>query len=156
MIASRIINDWLGIEDVAVIAGLYGSVELGFEPRMVAFRWHSFRMAFPSQAIETPGVDGKLRFDHIVRMLQSHGQCCPQFVGAGFSPDGPLPFRQSAARSFPVARSPRPHTKFSKDSFPKISPFIPEAAFRLVEKTGDDVQVEQARNSLGQHEGVNS
>jgi hypothetical protein len=54
--------------------------ELGFEPKTVDLRWHSSRMAFTSQAIETPRVDGKLRFNRIVRMLQSYGQCCPQFA----------------------------------------------------------------------------
>jgi hypothetical protein len=63
---------------------------------MTMFRWHSPRIAITSQAIETPRIKGKQRFNRIVRMLQSHGQCCPQFapiLGAG----------QSEARcSFPL------------------------------------------------------
>ncbi len=47
---------------------------------MVVFRWHSPRIACTWQAIKTPRVDGKLRFNRIVRMLRSHGQCCPQFA----------------------------------------------------------------------------
>jgi len=47
---------------------------------MAAFRWHSSRMAFTSQAFETPKIKGKSRFNRIVRMLQSHGQCCPQLA----------------------------------------------------------------------------
>jgi hypothetical protein len=42
---------------------------------MVVFRWH-----FTSQAIETPLVNGKLRFERFVHMLPSHGQYCPQFA----------------------------------------------------------------------------
>jgi len=47
---------------------------------MEVFPWHSPRIAFTSQAIETPMDKGKPRFNRIVRMLQSHGQCCPQFA----------------------------------------------------------------------------
>jgi hypothetical protein len=54
--------------------------ELGFEPKRVTFRWHSHRIAFTSQAIETPKVKGKPHFDHIVRMSRSCGQYCPQFA----------------------------------------------------------------------------
>ena len=54
--------------------------ELGFEPRLVVFRWHSPRIAFTSQAIETPKVKRKPRFDYIVRMWRSRGQYCPQFA----------------------------------------------------------------------------
>jgi hypothetical protein len=32
--------------------------ELGFEPKLVGFRWHLPRVAFKSQAIETPNVEG--------------------------------------------------------------------------------------------------
>jgi hypothetical protein len=65
--------------------------ELGFEPRMAAFRWHSSRMAFTSQAFETPKFKGKSRFNRIVRMLQSHGQCCPQLApNGGAEPSGVL------------------------------------------------------------------
>jgi hypothetical protein len=38
------------------------------------------RMAFTSQAIETPRVGRKRRFDDIIRRLRSQGQCCPQFA----------------------------------------------------------------------------
>jgi hypothetical protein len=47
---------------------------------LVVFRWHWPRIAFTSQAIEAPKVEGKRRFDHIVRTLRSQGQCCPQFA----------------------------------------------------------------------------
>ena len=101
--------------------------ELGFEPRFVVFRWHSPRIACTSQAIETPRVNGKLRFGHILRMLASQGQCCPQFApiwggpirrsgasflscstssGTGFSLDQHSSSCRFAARRFLVILSP--------------------------------------------------
>jgi hypothetical protein len=62
------------------MAGLTQAGDLGFEPKTLVFRWHSSRMAFTSQAIETPRIKGKPRFNYIIRMLQSHGQFCPQFA----------------------------------------------------------------------------
>src|SRR5262245_6707674 len=57
---------------------------------MLVFRWHSPRIAFTSQAIETLQVKGKLRFDHIVGMLRSRGQSCPQFAPIWGRGDVPL------------------------------------------------------------------
>jgi hypothetical protein len=60
--------------------GISQAGDLGFEPKTLVFRWHSSRMAFTSQAVETPRIERKLCFNRIVRRLQSHGQCCPQFA----------------------------------------------------------------------------
>jgi hypothetical protein len=63
------------------MAGLeYEPGELGFEPKLVGFRWHSSRIACTSQAIETRKIKGKPRFNRILRISWSHGQYCPQFV----------------------------------------------------------------------------
>jgi hypothetical protein len=66
--------------------------ELGFEPRMVVFRWHSPRIALTSLAIETPKVETKSHFDNIARMLCSLRQYCPQFA-----PIFPLKSRQQVS-----------------------------------------------------------
>ena len=62
------------------IVAFTSAEELGFEPKTVVFRWHLTRMAFTSQAMKTPRVKRKTRFNHIIPMLRSHGQCCPQFA----------------------------------------------------------------------------
>jgi hypothetical protein len=63
---------------------------------MVVFRWHSPRIAFTSQAIETPKVKGKPRFDHIVRMSHSRGQSCPQFAPIFFGGSGQMGMQELA------------------------------------------------------------
>jgi hypothetical protein len=64
----------------SLIRSCLQAAEIGFEPRMVVFRWHSPRIAFTSQSIEAPTVKAKPRCDHIVCTLHSRGQHCPQFA----------------------------------------------------------------------------
>src|SRR5262249_55448431 len=64
------------------ISGFRKTGELGFEPRLVVFRWHSPRVVFTSQAIETPKVKRKPRFDHIARNVAFTGAVLPPFLEA--------------------------------------------------------------------------
>jgi hypothetical protein len=61
-----------GLPQFLAPTGFTQAGDLGFEPKTLVFRWHSSRMAFTSQAIETTRVKRKPRFS--VRMLRSHGQ----------------------------------------------------------------------------------